>query len=269
MAPVMRVGLSRPDPSSMTAGMAGVAFVSSRSTHSAHAAAAGMDSVHTTCTNSTKNGTNNRKKRTAPKEEQAIYSSHMKCWRRARRRWDGVCPAMVLGGDGPETDWRQCADAERPRRDGHADAAMGMGMAGRRRGRLAGRGGATTGMAVPEHGEAGDATRERGGRQASRGGALPWRWCPIQSTNRVHPGLLLDAIRRTPPRLKSASGNLPLPRNCLYRVNTSKVGSEFVGERSADFAGGRRSSTEHSNATCFGYMRVVVKDMQKPGLAAL
>nr|BAJ99669.1 predicted protein [Hordeum vulgare subsp. vulgare] len=31
------------------------------------------------------------------------------------------------------------------------------------RGRRLGRGGATTGMAVPEHGEAGDATRERGG----------------------------------------------------------------------------------------------------------
>ncbi|KAI4979520.1 hypothetical protein ZWY2020_016273 [Hordeum vulgare] len=92
-----------------------------------------------------------------------------------------------------------------------------MGMAGGRRGRLAGRGYATTGMAVPEHGEAGDATRERGGRQASRGGQLP--------------------------------------RNYLYRVNTSKVGAEFVGESSADFAGGRRSSAEHSNATCFGYTR--------------
>ncbi|KAI4977011.1 hypothetical protein ZWY2020_050618 [Hordeum vulgare] len=92
MAPVMRVGLSRPDPSSTTAGMAGVAFAFSESTHSTLAAAArqeiaaGMDSVHTTCTNSTKNGTNNRKKRTAPKEEQ-IFKIGRTEWLCVRARW--------------------------------------------------------------------------------------------------------------------------------------------------------------------------------------
>ncbi|KAI4964877.1 hypothetical protein ZWY2020_058078 [Hordeum vulgare] len=44
----------------------------------------------------------------------------------------------------------------------------------------------------------------------------------------------------------------------------SHVANKFVGERSADFAGARRSSAEHSNAACFGYTRGMYHTDREP-----
>ncbi|KAI5021719.1 hypothetical protein ZWY2020_058449 [Hordeum vulgare] len=78
--------------------------------------------------------------------------------------------------------------------------------------------------------------------------------------------LLLAVIRREGPWPESPSA--PILDEASHVANKFAAGRSvgFVGERSADFAGGRRSSAEHSNVACYGYtrgMKLWMKSMLK------